>query len=465
MWSPEALKERNGPMYRAIADTIAEAVDEGRLSPGERLPTHRELAEKLQVTVGTVTRGYAEAGRRGLVEGLVGSGTFVRERRGRSSTFGLTADDRPGVVPLGLAVPTFLEGELEGRRLAETLDALAREGGGLTPLLGCYDARGSDFQRGAGARWIGRTGLEADPERVVLTSGAQHALTVLLSALTTAGDVVLCESLTYPGIRSVAAALGVRLRGVAMDGEGILPDALEEACRALEPRAIYLIPTLQNPTTGTLSPERRQAVARIARDEDVVVVEDDIHAGLAPEPVLPVAHWAPDHVCYVASTSKTVVPGLRIGFVHPPERLEDRIRAGVRTTTWMPVQLMAEIAARWIEDGTADEILRTRRRETQARGALTLQLLEGLDAWWGEGSPSVWLHLPEPWCSRDLVPQAGQRGVAVVGADDFAVERQDVPHAVRLAISAPRSRDELRKGIAVVRELLEGPGDPALSVV
>jgi DNA-binding transcriptional MocR family regulator len=229
MWVPD-VTSRPGPLYQAIVEALAEQTSRGLLAAGERLPTHRELADRLGVTVGTVTRAYAEAARRGLVTGEVGRGTFAR---GRAAVETPTADRDATHVDLSVNHPP-ISGELDpGPMLARTMSQLAQSRD-LTSLLGYAPDGGSEAHRAAGAEWIRRSGLPATADQVLVTSGSQHGLTAVLATLLRPGDLVLTESLTYAGMKALAELLHVRLQGLPMDADGLRPDA--DACRTA-PRA------------------------------------------------------------------------------------------------------------------------------------------------------------------------------------------------------------------------------------
>ena len=460
IWSPD-LSPFDSPIYRAIADAIADAIERGELAPGEALPTHRAMARELDVTVGTVSRGYAEAERRGLIVGEVGRGTFVRGPRDTAWAAGIAEDD-DSVVDLSLNFPPVTAEE--GRLLAETLRAVASRRD-LSDLLGYQRYSGSPRQRAAGARLISRTGMEADTDRVLVTAGAQHANNVIFATLTRPGDLVACESLTYPGIKAMAQMLDLRLRGLPLDEHGLIPEALESACAAEEIRALYTIPTIHNPTCAVMPEERRREIAEIARRHRVLIVEDDVHGLLAEDAILPLSAYAPDQSCYIGSTGKSVAPSLRIAYLLAPERLVERLDAGVRATVWIASPLTAEIAAIWIENDTIDDIVAGKRAVNRRRHRIAEELLAGFDYKTHPAGIHLWLPLPDPWRSGDFVDQARQRSVWLSGADAFAVGREDIPHAVRICLGAPRSDETLRRGLEVLREILEGRSEPCARVV
>jgi DNA-binding transcriptional MocR family regulator len=456
MWLPQ-LEGRSGPRYRAIADSIRDDVASGRLASGARLPTHRWLADRLGVTVGTVTRAYLEAARRGLLTGEVGRGTFVKRA---------TADDiaDTGTVDLAHNHPPLPGSGPLADVLQRTLGALAMRGD-LANLLGYPLDGGRPAHREAGATWIARTGLRAAPESVIVCAGSQHALTIVLATLLQPGDVLLTEAVTYPGLKALANLLHIRLEGLPLDGDGLRPDALEDACRRSGARALYIVPTIQNPTGSVMPAERREQLAVAARAQGLAIIEDDIHALLAPQRPLPVAAFAPERTYYLTSVSKTLAPGLRVGYILAPSGEVARLAASVRATTWGAAPLTAEVATAWIKDGTADALLEARRAEAAARQALAAEWLAGAEYDAHPVGYHLWLHLPDPWRSESFAAQCARRGVTVTPAEAFVVGRGAAPHAVRLCLGSPRSRETLARGLRLVAETLAGSPDAGMAMV
>ena len=365
-WVPQ-IEGAVGPIYLAIADAIGAAVTAGTLRAGDRLPTHRALADSLKVDLTTVTRAYTEAQKRGLLQARVGRGTFVRSE---PSAAPVRAHLPDGPVDLGMnlppiptnpPLPALLQQGLS-RLLAETDPALL-----LTYRTGC----GSADERAAGAAWLRPTLGEIDPERVLVCPGAQPALFSILGMIAASGDVVLTDPLTYPGIRGAASQLGIRLAGVRGDADGMLPDALDEACHTLRPKALYCLPTIQNPTTTTMPLERRRAIAEVARRHGLRILEDDAYGLLPSAPLPALAALAPELTFHVATVSKTLSPALRVAWVVAPDaRQATRLCATLRRSVLMGSPLLTGLLANWVHDGTAGAILAAVRRESAARQRL-----------------------------------------------------------------------------------------------
>ncbi|MDQ6828899.1 MAG: PLP-dependent aminotransferase family protein [Gemmatimonadota bacterium] len=456
-WSAKSLR-REGPRYLALADRIADDIASGRLRPGTQLPAQRDLADTLGVDLTTVSRAYTEAARRGLVAGHVGRGTFVRAGLvARSGDAGLR--ETAELVDLSLSLPPRLTPDIAGDALASTLTEIARDFD-LSRLLQYRQNAGDESHRVAGAMWIAARGVDAPADRVVITNGAQHALTVLLSTLAAPGDRVLTESLTYPGFRALAEQLHMEPVGLPLDDEGIRIDAFRKACRASRATVLYCTPTLHNPTAIVTSAARRRDLMKAAAEFGVAVIEDDVYGALASDAPSPLASMASANSYFVASLSKAVAPGLRIGYVLAPSAREaDRISAAVRATTWMAPPLMAEIAASWIRDGTAHRILAANREAAVERQAIARRVLR---AWQWRAHPRGyhgWLELPAPWTTAAFTTQARRAGVGVAPADAFAVSQQAIAPAVRVSVSAAADLPSLEIAMNRLARLLElGPG-------
>ena len=280
-WNPR-LRRSDAPLYLALVDALAADISAGKLRSGDRLPTHRELASTVGASIGTITRAYAEAERRGLTRSKVGNGTFVRDLTDRDSYSPMLDRER---IDLGPSAVPILPGDLGHRALAASLSSLSSRAD-LGALSGYQSHGGSLAQRAAGARWLGSTGVVASPDEITVCSGAQHATVILLSALaTTTGALV--EELTYPGALSAAQWLRLPTHPVAVDEDGLLPDALAQACRASGAKVLYCTPTNHNPTTSVMPLLRRRAIVEICREHGVTIIENGArapHVASAPPP-------------------------------------------------------------------------------------------------------------------------------------------------------------------------------------
>jgi DNA-binding transcriptional MocR family regulator len=434
-WVP-TLNDREGPVYRRIVEALSADIASGRLRRGQQLPTHRALASALGIDLTTATRAYAEARQRGLTEARVGQGTFVAE----SMSHRQAAGPRPEVDLSMNLPPQPLEADLEGR-LTRGIAAIQREVG-FSAYLNYREPGGSETERDIAAGWLRSRIPDARGDRLVICPGTQNALFNLLITLTSPGNVVLTEALTYPGIKAAASYAGVRLLGVPMDENGVRPDALDAACRQHAPKAVYLIPTIHNPTTATMPLSRRREVAGILRANDVLLLEDDAYGMLEPTAV-PLVSLIPERTYFAASLSKCIAPGLRISLLMTPDRdAAGLLAAAQRATVQMPAFLMVALVTRWLQDGSAEAIIGAIRDEAAARQKLAAEVLARYAFSRHPNGHHIWLPLPSNWSRTEFASHVQRQGLAIVTSETFSVEDSQ-PHAIRVSLGAASSRAEL----------------------
>ncbi|MCK1277224.1 PLP-dependent aminotransferase family protein [Bradyrhizobium sp. 61] len=446
-WTP-TISELSGPRYQRIVEAMEADIAAGRLVRGQQLPTQRALAKALGIDLTTVTRAYTEARRRGIMEARVGQGSFVSETSARRAV------DMPHPVAIDLSMnvpPHPLEAQLDERIIAG-MEAI-RAQSGLTAHLNYQPPGGSAHEREVAARWMRARVPHARADRLVIFPGTQ---TILFNLLARPGDVVLTEALTFPGIKAAAARLGVKLVGVSMDDGGILPDALAKACRTYRPKAVYLIPTLHNPTTATLSADRRNAIAKIISDADTILIEDDAY-GLLDRSASPIANLIPERTYLATTLSKCIAPALRVAYLVAPDNAAQRdMRAGLQATVQMPAPLMVALVTHWIENGIADRIIAAIRNEAIGRQQIAQRALKGIQFLAKPAAHHLWLRLPDG--RPDVAAHLLRNGLAVVAGDAFTVDGTP-PHAARVSLGAARNRSELTEALRILVGALHRPAD------
>ncbi|MET4519077.1 DNA-binding transcriptional MocR family regulator [Bradyrhizobium sp. I1.7.5] len=341
--------------------------------------------------------------------------------------------------------------------LARAIDRLRSEHD-LDRLIHGGAARGSSSGRLGGARYLApRLGDATDIECILTTNGTQSALLILFHHLVGKGGRLLAERLSYGALRELAGIAGIELAGLDVDGDGILPESFERACRKGGVRALYCNPTVQNPTTAIMPLSRRIALADISRRYGVPIIEDDALGRLHPDATPPIAKIAPDVVWYVMSATKGLAHGLRLAYVLAPSRAQcDSALAPVeRLSFWTAAPLLTAVVASWALSGAADMISAAIREENAAREAIARGALGRIGLISKPGSMHVWLPLPAPWTCDSFVRSAVAAGVLLRSAEHFAVDNQSVPNAVRLSLSTPSNRRAAEVGIARLAALLD----------
>jgi DNA-binding transcriptional MocR family regulator len=445
-WKPE-LRVQSGAVYLAIVDAIAEDIQSGRLSTADRLPPQRELARALDVNYATVSRAYGEAQRRGLIYARVGRGSFVCKPRPAAQA------KARGLVDMTMNLPPEPEDAAIAARLARGVEHVTTD---LREHLRYQEFGGSERAKETLSQWLRRTvHVPASPDRLLVCPGAQSALLATLNALAKPGDVVLCEQLTYPGVRALCAQLGIRLIGLPMDDEGVSSEAFEAACAEYHPKLLYLNPTLQNPTTCTISAARRRELVRVARTHGIAILEDDAYGMLPTRPHEAFATLAPELTYYVTGFAKCLGAGLRVGMLLAPDaRRAARLSTILRATTVMASPLSVALVTRWVDDGSAEAVLLAIRAESIARQKLVTRLLPRELVRTDPEAFHVWLTLPPHWQRSAFASHMRAQGVPVVVSDGFAVGEPS--EAVRLCLGGSADRSDVKQALELIADALQG---------
>ncbi|UOM32736.1 PLP-dependent aminotransferase family protein [Acuticoccus sp. I52.16.1] len=432
--APGSLKR---PAYRALAQTVIDAVAAGELTSGTRLPPHRTLAYELGVSVQTVSRAYEELARLGVVSGEVGRGSFVRSLSGDPRTPWHRIDGSEEVIDLSMLTPAL--SKTHARRFAATLTEIA----GDLPAPVAFSFRPTATLQSHidhAVRWLGRCGVEAEREQVLPTNGNTAAMAVAMLTAAAPGDTIATEEMGHHTLKALTGSLGLRLQGLPIDAEGVLPDALDRACRASPIRAVFLMPEGLGPLALRMGETRRSEVAAVCRRHDVAIIENDAWGPLGAERGTPFAALAPERTFYFTGLTKCCLPGLRIAWLVSPPRQATAARTRHLVTNWMATALMAEIATRWLADGTASELVRWQRAALGARNEVAQQILgpHGIRA--TPHGLHVWLPLRPPWEEGAFVALARHNGVAVAGGMAFAISEATQHRGVRICLGAPDGR-------------------------
>jgi DNA-binding transcriptional MocR family regulator len=422
----------------------------GALKTGDRLPPQRDLARMLRLNLGTVTRAFDALREAGLIKGEVGRGTYLTQLSAADGPTSLWDHPRsvgytdlshnfPDEVPTHPAIESIVS-ELIPVKSADRLLAIQADAGHAE-------------HRGIAAHWLSGMGVKAAPEDITITNGAQHGLLLALGALTRPADIVLTEELTFYGLKSAAAMLGRSLLGVRMDSEGLDPGYLDLACQRSRAKVLFCCPTLHNPTTATMSVERRREIVEVCRRHDVTIVEDDVYALMPDELLPPLATMAPERTVYVTGLSKLFGPGLRIGFIVAPSQFSYSMGVALRATTLMASPLNADTACRILASGSLPSIVSAVRNETRERQAIVSECLPGSTYVTHPGAFYFGLRMQGIWTAEAFVRAAEAIGVRVTPYAMFETMPFQTAAMVRVCHNAAPSREILRQALLSLEEL------------
>ncbi|MFI6468155.1 PLP-dependent aminotransferase family protein [Streptomyces sp. NPDC050538] len=440
--------------YRGIADRVAGDIASGRLRPGQQLPPQRVFARQRGIAGSTAGRVYAELVRRGLVVGEVGRGTFVRAAA--AGPYGRAIVEAATSAPVNLEL-NYPSAPGQSEVLAPALAPLLRPDV-LTDALRPAAATGTAAAREAVADLLATPTWRPDPDRVLFSGNARQAIAATLASLVRPGGRVGVEPLTYPLVREIAGRLGVTLVALEVDGDGLLrPESVVAAQRTAPLSALYLQPTLHNPTSVTTGEVRKREIADVVRELGLPVVEDRIWSFLHPDSPAPLAAHAPGLVHVVDGLSKRVAPGLTVGFLVVPEGRVDAVGVAIRSGGWSAGRFALEAGVRWTVDGTVERLVAAKREDAAARQRLVAEELGEFVVRADPLTYYAWWELPAPWRADTFTAAAAAHGIAVTPGTAFSVDPKVTPDAVRLGLASAAVPD-LRRALRVLAGLARGGG-------
>lgn len=427
--------ERSGPLKESLAAALATHIDGGVLRDGDVLPPDRHLSAALGVSRGTVVNAYEALRERGKVARRQGSGTVV-------TSSAAVADDVELLSPRLFPAPSSSISLLKACPTIRPRIAALIADVGLSRLgteVDDVEPAGLRVTRTRIAELLTADGVATSPDQVVVTAGAQQALFLTTSLLVRAGDVVITESTTWPGVIDAVALCGGRVVGVEMDDDGIVPTALEAALERLRPAFIAVNPHHHNPTGSRLSEQRREAVAELAAAYHVPLIEDRVTARLAFDGVVPpplAAYRAGDLDVTIDSVCKSVWPGVRVGWLRANAPMIEQLRQR-RAIVDLSGSITDQAIALAVID-RLDELVADQTAELDARSTTLVDSIRALLPDWTIRRPRGGIvtsaELPngsaEAFCDH-----AGRFGVQVASGRQFTPGVFDNRH-VRLPFTA-----------------------------
>lgn len=450
-----SIKSLKLPLYQSIAETIRNGIQKGDLKPGDRLPPHRILADQIGVTAGTVARGYNLAASWGLVSGEVGRGTIVSSPERNYAHVPLNLNG--SYFDLGVLKPTSTtDPVLRKRAFEDTLKKIGLRWKNKA-FIGFPPEFGLTHYRNAGASLIASLGIEASEDEVLLTAGGQEAIHLLLTTLTNPGDPILVEEFTHISLKELGSILNLKMIGIPMDDQGIMPDPLRTATKHSQARVLFVTPTYNSPTTAIMSQQRREQIIEIALNNNLFIIENGIFSDFAADPPAPIAAMCPEQTAYVTSLSFCASPEIRAGYLKTLKKNIPKLKAAKRALAVSGSMISAEIATHWINSGILEELIQWQIQEIRARAEIATGILRGLDYRYSPDGMFMWLYLPAPWRVTDFAKAARDRNAMVMESERFVIGRGVAPHAVRISLTSAQTRELLVEGLKIIVDLVGSP--------
>ena len=299
------------------------------------------------------------------------------------------------------------------------------------------------------AKWLG-----VEPERAWIVCGGHHGTLVSLLVAGLGGKTVAVEEITYTAMLEQGQMLGIKVVACAFDGEGMTPEALREACEREKISGVFLMPTVHNPLGIVAGLERRLAIVEIAREFDLILIEDDAYGFMEPDAAANYGVLAPERTFYVRGLSKSYAPATRTGFVVCPERFVGEMENVIRNTTTGTSLAHNAAAIELIEDGTLERVIGAKLVEGTRRNALGREILGEAVGVGARCAWHLWVSLPEGLTAAEAQRVCLERGVMVSGAAGFTAPGVSVPRALRIGMGGEVERSRVEEGLRIVAEVI-----------
>lgn len=447
-WKPD-LSKTSGPKYLGLVSLLEEDIKNGLLKAGTKLPPQRELADFLNVNLSTISRAFKICEQKGLLSASVGNGTYICVDV-TTETMLTCGQENSQFIEMGALVPQV---EVSWKVKQYTQQLLKKPD--VLNLFSYECPEGTGRHRKAGVAWLQKSGFITDSQHILLAAGGQNALMATLCALLECGDKIGTDPMTYPGVKTAAKLLGIQLVPIQHEKFEMSEEGIRYALQNENVKGIYVIPDFQNPTTHIMSLETRKMIAGIAKEKNVLVIEDGINNLLEETPLPPIAAFAPEQVVYLSSLSKTIAAGLRTAYIHVPQQYHRDLAAALYAMNLSISPLLATVSAGLIEEGIADEIISERKRELVRRNQIVSEILNGFAIESEPTSPMRYIRLPECFTGKSFEICAKQSGVKVYGAERFSVGNKPAEKSIRISVITPQKLEDLTEGVKRLKNILK----------
>jgi len=441
MWLP-TLPPSELPLYVQLANKMADDIISGTLKVGEKLPPQRQLSWHLNINLSTVTKAFQLASKRHLIFGEVGRGTYVLAQSSEAKLYKLKENNNR--IDLSTHIPVNFENDEDLKCTLQMLLKANQTGTNFNTYLSQHTIKRIQLRA---KDWLAQFNYEIASEHCIATSTAQNALLVTLLASCNENDTILVNEFTFPGMKTVAKQLKLKLYGIKMDNEGLKPDALELAIRTTGASVLVSDPNQQNPTASNMGAQRSTEIIRIIKKYKLLLIEEYVVGALSNNP--PLSRNMQEHSVLITSFAKAVNPGVRFAIIAGRHPIISSIKIESHATTWQLCPLIAEVACHWIESGIAKKRLKRQRSELLTRFKLFKKIFPSV-VYIGNQTPSAHVWLATNINSEHAQLTLQHLGVEVVPSKYFAVNHQ-FPHFIRVSLSAAKSIQQLKIALDIIK--------------
>lgn len=382
-WRPQ-IEKTQSPLYINIAHTLEKDIKAGILKPNDKLPPQRELADYLDVNLSTITRAFKLCESKGLISGSIGRGTYVAADIIANVPMLYDSSSENNFIQLGASHPLYEQNKYIVQILKKLVTKVNIEN-----LLKYDDISGSYQQKESGRLWLNRLGIPSKEENILVTSGLQNSLSIILSSLFGYGDKIATNCVVYPGFKNLANMFGLRLFSVPYIGQKLDLNYLDKLCKNEKIKGIYLTPEVQNPTAITMDENERKDVSSIIQKYNLICIEDGTYTFLSRFKYQALYAYVPENTIHICTVSNSLSAGLRIAYLVTPHLYREKILSGIRNINVMSSPIDSEIVSQLIQTKIADIIANDKIAEIQKRNTIVNDILKEYEVWGGGFEQSI----------------------------------------------------------------------------
>ena len=445
-WKPNT-KDLTPPLYKSLAQLLENDIQNGTLNPGDKLPPQRELADFLDLNLSTITRAFKICELKGLISGTTGKGTYISSDVQTSPLLLSTLNE--DYIDMGAAFPLYEQ----NKYIIDLIKKLIKKTN-IENFLQYSPPIGLLSHRKTACKYLRKFNINATPENIMITSGSQNALSIILMSLFASGDKIGTDPLTYPAFKSLANMLGIRLFPLPINNTSVTYENLDTICKNENIKGLYLIPEMHNPTTYSMSKNQKEKLSKIIKNNNLLLIEDGIYSYLSDSNNIPLSAMAPNHSLYISSLSKSLCAGLRVSFMVVPNKYKSKIEQGIYNVNVTTSSFNVEIACQAIETQLSDKIISERKKLTLERNTIVNRILKNRTVYGNDYSLFRWLVLPKHICGSKFEIRALEKGVQVFCADRFVVGNSKFEPAARLSVCSPKNNEELEHALIIIDNII-----------
>lgn len=445
-WKPNS-KNLTPPLYKSLAQQLELDIKNGTLNPGDKLPPQRELADFLDLNLSTITRAFKICEMKGLISGTTGKGTYISSDVQASPLLLSTLNE--DYIDMGAAFPLYEQ----NKYIIDLIKKLMKKTN-IENFLQYSPPIGLLSHRKTACKYLKKFNINTTPENIMITSGSQNALSIVLMSLFNSGDKIGTDPLTYPAFKSLANMLGIRLVPLPINDTSVAYEDLNAICKNENIKGLYLIPEMHNPTTYSMSNNQKKKLSKVIKSNDLVLIEDGIYAYLSSSDNVPLSSMVPSNSIYISSLSKSICAGLRVAFITVPDKYKTKIEHGIYNINVTTSSFNVEIACQAIETNLSDKIISERKNLTLERNKIVNKILKDRIVYGNDYSLFRWLVLPKHICGSKFERKALEKGVQVFCADRFVVGNSIFEPAARLSVCSPKNNEELEHALIIIDNVI-----------